>query len=72
MGRSRGQKARDKNKSNMPQVPKTMKSDGYDVEFSAEFADHEDLEAQARAEAAGIRQSKKKKKIIKEKVSRKF
>ncbi|EMT45487.1 MULTISPECIES: YfhD family protein [Anoxybacillus] len=61
MGRSRGQKARDKNKATMPQVPKTMKSDGHDVEFSAEFADHEDLEAQARAEAAGIRQSKRRK-----------
>ncbi|MGG6432701.1 YfhD family protein [Anoxybacillus sp. D401a] len=61
MGRSRGQKARDKNKSTMPQVPKTMKSDGHDVEFSAELADHEDLEAQARAEAAGIRQSKRRK-----------
>jgi hypothetical protein len=61
MGRSHGQKARDKNKSTLPQVPKNMKSDGYDVEFSAEFADHEDLEAQARAEASGIRQSKKRK-----------
>lgn len=59
MGRSRGQKTRDKNKSSLPQVPKQWKSDGIDVEYSREFADHEDLEAAARAAAAGIRQKKK-------------
>lgn len=58
MGRSRGQKTRDKNKSSLPQVPKQLKSDGMDVEYSREFADHEDLEAEARAAAAGIRQKK--------------
>lgn len=58
MGRSRGQKTRDKNKSSLPQVPKQLKSDGVDAEYSREFADHEDLEAEARAAAAGIRQKK--------------
>jgi hypothetical protein len=58
MGRSRGQKTRDKNKASLSQVPKQLKSDGLDVEYSRELADHEDLEAEARAAAAGIRQSK--------------
>ncbi|MBB3868875.1 hypothetical protein HNR78_001760 [Parageobacillus toebii NBRC 107807] len=62
MGRSRGQKTRDKNKATLPQVPKQLKSDGLDVEYSREFADYEDLEAEARAQAAGIRQSKARKK----------
>ncbi|MBM7704417.1 YfhD family protein [Metabacillus iocasae] len=57
MGRSRGSHTRDNNKARLPQVPKNMKSDGYDTEYSREFADGEDLEAQARAQAAGIRQS---------------
>ncbi|AXM88547.1 YfhD family protein [Anoxybacillus ayderensis] len=43
------------------EVPKPIKPDGHDVKFSAELADHEDLEAQARAEAANIRQSQKEK-----------
>jgi hypothetical protein len=34
MGRSRGQKTRDKNKTTLPQVPKQLKSDGLDVEYS--------------------------------------
>ncbi|GHI00160.1 YfhD family protein [Neobacillus kokaensis] len=55
MGRSRGQKSRDKNKASLPQVPKNMKSDGQDVEFSKEMADGADLEAQARANAANQR-----------------
>lgn len=46
-------------KSKLPQVPENMKSDGNDVEFSREHADHEDMEAQARAAAAGIRQNSK-------------
>ncbi|RAK15564.1 YfhD-like protein [Anoxybacillus vitaminiphilus] len=58
MGRSRGQRTRDKNKATLPQVPKNLKSDGLDVEYSQELADHEDLEARARAQAAGIRQNK--------------
>lgn len=53
MGRSRG--GGSKSKANLPQVPKNLKSDGHDVEFSMEKADHEDLEALARAQAAGVR-----------------
>lgn len=55
MGRSHGHKTRDKNKASLPQVPKNMKSDGIDEEYSAELADQEDLEAQARANAANQR-----------------
>ncbi|MFO1443171.1 YfhD family protein [Bacillus sp. Bva_UNVM-123] len=60
MGRSRGQKSRDKNKATLPQVPENMKSDGIDVEFSQEVADQADLEAQARANAANQRVKNKK------------
>jgi YfhD-like protein len=62
MGRAKKQKSRDKNKETLPQVPKNMKSDGIDEEFSAELADQADLEAQARAEAANQRVKKRKKK----------
>lgn len=62
MGRAKKQKSRDKNKETLPQVPKNMKSDGIDEEFSAELADQTDLEAQARAEAANQRVKKRKKK----------
>lgn len=62
MGRAKKQKSRDKNKATLPQVPKNMKSDGIDEEFSAELADQADLEAQARAEAANQRVKKRKKK----------
>jgi hypothetical protein len=37
-----------------------MKSDGIDVEFSQELADHEDLEAQARSNAANQRVKNRK------------
>lgn len=60
MGRSRGQRSRDKNKASLPQVPKNMKSDGNDVEFSQEMADQADLEAQARANAANQRVNHRK------------
>ncbi len=60
MGRSRGQKSRDKNAAKLPQVPKNMKSDGIDVEFNRELADHEDLEAMARSKAADERARKRK------------
>lgn len=43
------------NKSSLPQTPKNLKTDGKDVEYSAEFADHADLEALARANAANQR-----------------
>jgi hypothetical protein len=55
MGRSRGNKSRDKNTNKLPQVPKNMKSDGLDVEFDRDLADHEDLEAMARSKAADAR-----------------
>ncbi|WP_040206444.1 YfhD family protein [Neobacillus jeddahensis] len=60
MGRAHGHKTRDKNKGSLPQVPKNMKTDGQDVEYSAEFADHADLEAQARANAANQRVKNRK------------
>ena len=62
MGRSRGQKTRDKNKATLPQVPKQLKSDRLDAEYSSEFADHAQLEEAARAQAAGIHQSMARKK----------
>ena len=52
MGRTHGQKS---NKASLPQVPKNLKTDGQDVEYSAELADQADLEAQARANAANQR-----------------
>lgn len=55
LGRAQGHKTRDKNKASLPQVPKNMKSDGLDVEFSRDLADHEDLEAMARSNAADRR-----------------
>jgi hypothetical protein len=39
-----------------------MKSDGNDVEYSAEFADNADLEAMARASAANQRVTNKRRK----------
>jgi len=57
MGRAQGQKH---NKGSLPQVPKNLKTDGKDVEYSAEFADHADLEAQARANAANQRVKNRK------------
>lgn len=61
MGRSRGQKTRDKNKATLPQVPKQLKSDRLNAEYSSEFADHAELEEAALAQAAGIRQSNARK-----------
>jgi hypothetical protein len=55
MGRAHSQKTRDKNKQKLPQVPKNLKSDGRDVEYSQELADHADLEAQSRSDAADQR-----------------
>ncbi len=59
MGRSQNQKNRDKNKQKLPQVPKQLKSDGRDIEFSRELADQEDLQALARSEAADKRAKQK-------------
>ncbi|MBA4536331.1 YfhD family protein [Bacillus aquiflavi] len=59
MGRAHKQKARDKNKASLPQVPKQLKkADGIDEEYSRELADQEDLKAQARANAANQRVKK--------------
>lgn len=62
MGRANGQKTRDKNKP--PQTPAKVKKqpNANKVEYSAELADHEDLEAKARANAADQRVKKKKNK----------
>ncbi|MBT2758650.1 YfhD family protein [Mesobacillus foraminis] len=60
MGRSRGHSNRDKNTAKLPQVPKNMKSDGLDVEFDRDLADHEDLEAMARSKAADARAKSQK------------
>ncbi|UYZ22938.1 YfhD family protein [Mesobacillus jeotgali] len=61
MGRAHGHKTRDRNKASLPQVPKNMKSDGLDVEFDRDLADHEDLEAMARSKAADERAKKQPK-----------
>ncbi|MDP4084776.1 MAG: YfhD family protein [Bacillota bacterium] len=50
------------NKGSLPQVPKNLKTDGIDVEYSAEIADQADLEAQARANAANQRVSTNRRK----------
>ncbi|WP_082686217.1 YfhD family protein [Bacillus coahuilensis] len=50
-----------KHKNNLPQTPKQFKSDGIDEEYSRELADQEDLEAQARANAANQRATATKK-----------
>lgn len=60
MGRSRGNKKRDRNTSTLPQTPKALKSDGLDLEFSESLADHEDLEAMARSKEADARAKKRK------------
>jgi hypothetical protein len=59
MGRAHNQKARGKNKQTLPQVPKYEKRDGLDIEFSQELADHDDIEAQLRSEAADARARQK-------------
>ncbi|GIN23205.1 MAG TPA: YfhD family protein [Bacillus bacterium] len=59
MGRSRNQKTRDKNKQKLPQVPKQLKSDGHDIEFSRELADQDDIKALARSEDADQRAKRK-------------
>ncbi|HEY4553706.1 MAG TPA: YfhD family protein [Bacillaceae bacterium] len=55
MGRDDRRKARDKNKQKLPQVPRNMKTDGRDIEFSRELADADDMEALARSKAADRR-----------------
>ncbi|MFD1850889.1 YfhD family protein [Oceanobacillus bengalensis] len=59
---------RDDHKGNSKNVlaltPKNQLSDGIDIEFSEEFADAEDKEAQARSKAADKRVKGKKKSLI--------
>ncbi|RDI37158.1 YfhD family protein [Falsibacillus pallidus] len=62
MGRANNQKTRDKNKNKLPQVPKNLKSNAQDVEYSRELADQADFEAQARSNAANQRVKQKKNK----------
>lgn len=52
MGRDEHKK---KKKNHLAQTPKNLKTDGIDVEFSDEFADADDREAQARSRAADKR-----------------
>ncbi|UJL46843.1 YfhD family protein [Virgibacillus sp. NKC19-16] len=56
MGRDEHNKAKN---SFLAQTPKRQLTDGKDVEFAEEFADHEDKEAQARSRAADKRVRKK-------------
>lgn len=56
MGRDEHRHSRGKNKTKLPQTPENQKTtDGVDMKFSAELADHEDKEAQARGNAADAR-----------------
>lgn len=59
MGRARKQKARDRNKQTLPQVPKNMKILDNDVEFDLALTDHKDLEAMAQAKGA-VKRAKQK------------
>lgn len=59
MGRARKQKARDRNKQTLPQVPKNMKILDNDVEFDLALTDHKDLEAMAKAKGA-VKRAKRK------------
>ncbi|OCA83322.1 YfhD family protein [Bacillus sp. FJAT-27225] len=62
MARSRGHRNRDKNTASLPQTPKNLKiSDGLDVEFDRDLADHDDLEAMARSKAADQRAKSRRK-----------
>ncbi|OLQ45970.1 YfhD family protein [Bacillus paralicheniformis] len=64
MGRNAIHKNRDKNKQKLPQVPDQYKreADGVYEEYSAEFADQDDREAQARMQAADKRAKKRQSK----------
>jgi len=57
---TRGQSRQNKKGDQTPKYAQTT-SDGRDIEFSQELADQDDLEAQARAEAADRRVKSKKK-----------
>ncbi|GAA0603947.1 YfhD family protein [Virgibacillus siamensis] len=53
MGRDEHNKSRGRNR--LAQTPKNQKSDGRDIEFSEELADHDDKIAQERSKAADKR-----------------
>lgn len=55
MGRSRGQKARDRNKNSLPQVPKELKMDRMSEEYAEELNNQLSREEQALANAANQR-----------------
>ena len=55
MGRSRGQKSRDRNKGSLPQVPKNMKTDRMSEEYAQELQNQLSREEQALANAANQR-----------------
>ncbi|ASK61484.1 YfhD family protein [Virgibacillus phasianinus] len=57
MGRDEHNKSKGRNR--LAQTPKSDIKDGRDIEFSEEFADHEDKEAQERSQAADKRAKKK-------------
>ena len=56
MGKDEHKKSKN---SFLAQTPKNQIADGKDIEFSEELADHDDKEAQARANAAGKRRKRK-------------
>lgn len=57
MGKDEHKKAKN---SFLAQTPKRqLKTDGMDVEFAEEFADHEDKEAEIRSQEANKRASKR-------------
>lgn len=55
----RGDHNRATGKNFFAQTPKNQLSDGIDVEYSEEFADHDDKVAQARSRAADSRAKEK-------------
>ncbi|RID81793.1 YfhD family protein [Peribacillus asahii] len=60
MGQNHKPIKRNKNNQGPSQFEKNLQSDGIDVEYSAELADADDLEAQARANAADQRAKRNK------------
>ncbi|MBU8908878.1 YfhD family protein [Desertibacillus haloalkaliphilus] len=48
-----------KNNNQTQHAPRSIEPDGKDIEFSKELADHDDMEALARSEAADRRAKQK-------------
>ncbi|WP_082233464.1 YfhD family protein [Halobacillus massiliensis] len=55
MGRDEHKHNNPRKKNKLSQTPQLEISDGIDVEFSQDMADHDDIEAMKRAEAADRR-----------------